>query len=206
MWKRDLAEDESSQCVPAVIIVAELDRWLSSLAARRICHELYDTLTGVQMRDLLLYGRAIDPARLKRRLAEAFHDRELVALPLGPIRSQRSGGGGAGGASRPAPPVVVAFLGDQDEQRNQVARNKQEDSKSGKERQPEEEPTWVVVELVDDEGKPVSGARYRVILPSGEVREGTLDAQGQARLDGIVEGAYKVSFPDFDAADWDASP
>jgi hypothetical protein len=37
------------------------------------------------------------------------------------------------------------------------------------------------------------------------VREGKLNAQGYAKVDGIVEGAYKISFPDFDADDWEAS-
>lgn len=70
---------------------------------------------------------------------------------------------------------------------------------------PEDHPSaWVEVSLVDDGDPPapVPGARYVVELANGAVIEGYLDDQGKARIEGILEGSVKVSFPDYDAADW----
>lgn len=60
------------------------------------------------------------------------------------------------------------------------------------------EKTWIEIELVDTEGKPVQGERYRIELPDGAVREGRLDHQGRARVDGLEPGDCDVSFPDLD--------
>ena len=66
----------------------------------------------------------------------------------------------------------------------------------------EEKPSWIEIELLDDAGDPVSGARYRVTLPDGTADEGTLDAKGFARVDGFAPGECKVEFPDFDGREW----
>jgi len=42
-----------------------------------------------------------------------------------------------------------------------------------------------------------------VELPDGSVAEGTLDAKGFARLDGIPKGSCKVTFPNFDKEAWE---
>ena len=62
--------------------------------------------------------------------------------------------------------------------------------------------TWVGIELVDDVGRAVAGQRYVVKVPEGVVNEGTLDAQGRARISGIDPGACEISFPDIDAREW----
>lgn len=67
---------------------------------------------------------------------------------------------------------------------------------------PEERLTWIEIELVDTDGRPAPGQRYRITLPDGEVREGRLDAQGLARVEGIDPGACEVTFPDFHEDDW----
>jgi type VI secretion system secreted protein VgrG len=62
---------------------------------------------------------------------------------------------------------------------------------------------WIEIELIDDQGKPVPGERYRITLPDGTtLAEGTLDAKGRARVDGIDPGTCKVTFPDLDAPTW----
>ena len=62
---------------------------------------------------------------------------------------------------------------------------------------------WIEIELIDDKGKPVPGERYRITLPDGTtLAEGTLDAKGRARVDGIDPGTCKVTFPDLDAPTW----
>ena len=60
------------------------------------------------------------------------------------------------------------------------------------------EKTWVEFFLVDMEGKPVPGVRYRVKLPDGTTKEGALNAYGQANFYEIDPGTCKISFPDLD--------
>jgi hypothetical protein len=61
---------------------------------------------------------------------------------------------------------------------------------------------WIEIELLDEVGEPVPGEKYRVTLPDGSVREGTLDAVGRARLEGHAPGTCQVSFPKLDASLW----
>lgn len=67
---------------------------------------------------------------------------------------------------------------------------------------PVKEPTWLAVELRDEEGKPVPYARYVVTLPDGSTREGTLNKNGHARVDGVNPGQCQVAFPDLDSHCW----
>ena len=70
----------------------------------------------------------------------------------------------------------------------------------------EKKKAWFGLELVDQDGEPIPNEKYKVELPDGSTREGTLDAKGKARIDGIdPAGSCKVSFPDLDAADWKAA-
>ena len=64
--------------------------------------------------------------------------------------------------------------------------------------------SWIEIELVDQDNKPVPGERYRVTLPDGAtLAEGTLDEKGFARVDGIDPGTCKVTFPNLDKSSWD---
>lgn len=71
----------------------------------------------------------------------------------------------------------------------------------------EDKKTFVAVQLLSDEPepRPVPFKRYRIVLPDESVREGQLDQLGRAVVTGIDPGTCKVSFPDFDAADWKAA-
>ena len=62
---------------------------------------------------------------------------------------------------------------------------------------------WIEIELVDEEDAPVPGVPYKVTLPDNKVAEGTLDATGFARIDGIDPGTCKVSFPTLDEEAWE---
>ena len=62
--------------------------------------------------------------------------------------------------------------------------------------------TWIEIVLVDDEGSPVANARYRLELPDGSAKSGTLDRNGHAFINGIDPGTCKVTFPDFDGREW----
>ncbi len=61
---------------------------------------------------------------------------------------------------------------------------------------------WLEIVLRDEQNQPVPGARYRVTLPDGAVKEGNLDRNGSARWDDLDPGACRVSFPDLDAKAW----
>ena len=61
---------------------------------------------------------------------------------------------------------------------------------------------WIEIELLDEEGKPAAGERYRVTVPDGTNQEGTLDEKGFARVDGIDPGTCKVTFPELDKEAW----
>jgi hypothetical protein len=62
--------------------------------------------------------------------------------------------------------------------------------------------TWIQIELIDTAGKPVPSERYRVELPDGGIREGTLDPAGRAYIGEIKPGQCRVLFPDIDAEEW----
>jgi uncharacterized Zn-binding protein involved in type VI secretion len=49
------------------------------------------------------------------------------------------------------------------------------------------------VRVVDDEGNPIKNKPYRLILPNGQVREGTLDGDGKAKLEDIPPGRVKLA-------------
>lgn len=62
--------------------------------------------------------------------------------------------------------------------------------------------TWIEIVLRDEDGVPVANEPYRLTLPNGERRSGTLDARGFARVDGIDPGTCDVTFPRIDGREW----
>jgi len=72
----------------------------------------------------------------------------------------------------------------------------------GQEPPPEEETTYIDIELTDDEGDPVPGEFYRVTDSKGKVCEGTLDSNGYAHVTGIAPGDCQIEFPDLDQSTW----
>ena len=62
--------------------------------------------------------------------------------------------------------------------------------------------TWIAIELVGEDDKPIPGVSYRIILPDGTSKEGTLDNAGKARVDDIDPGTCVVTFPDLDQDAW----
>jgi len=50
------------------------------------------------------------------------------------------------------------------------------------------------LKLVDQEGNAASDVKYKIELPSGEVKKGTLDSQGQAKVEGIPPGKGRVTY------------
>ena len=63
---------------------------------------------------------------------------------------------------------------------------------------------WIEIEMVDEDGKPLSGEKYRVTLPDGvTVAEGSLDEKGRARIEGVDAGSCKITFPNLDKDAWE---
>lgn len=54
--------------------------------------------------------------------------------------------------------------------------------------------------LTNDKGEPVPNEPYRVRLPTGEIRQGTLDSDGKATERQISPGKVQVTFPDSESA------
>ncbi len=76
---------------------------------------------------------------------------------------------------------------------------------SGSGASPAEPPrkVWISIELRDDAGKPVADEPYEIRVPGEELsRAGTLNRQGQARLEGVAEGECEVCFPKIDGREW----
>jgi hypothetical protein len=71
------------------------------------------------------------------------------------------------------------------------------------EEEKEKKKSWIEIELRDDDGKPIPGEPYELVLPDGQVvARGTLDEKGFARVDGIEPGQAKVHFPNQEDDQW----
>lgn len=66
-----------------------------------------------------------------------------------------------------------------------------------------ERPSWVEIEILDDGGNPVPYRRFRLEAPGGEVREGTTDGRGLARVTSIRPGECRVTLIALDQELWD---
>lgn len=61
-----------------------------------------------------------------------------------------------------------------------------------------EKTSWVEVELVGRDDKPLPGEAYKIVLPDGRIDTGTTNDKGKVRIEGIDPGTVKISFPDLD--------
>jgi hypothetical protein len=125
--------------------------------------------------------------------------------------------GKAGSAVAPAAPKEPAEADTADPGEIAEVKARQRENKAGKygtEKVPMFKPptkeeikqkklVWIEIEMVDEEGAPVSGQAYKIETSDGQVATGTLGSDGKARLDGIEPGSCKVSFPDLDAEAWE---
>jgi hypothetical protein len=56
--------------------------------------------------------------------------------------------------------------------------------------------TWVAIQLLDQDGKPVPGAKYHIVFPDGTEKKDVLDGDGYAYFEGITPGECAVAFPE----------
>lgn len=55
---------------------------------------------------------------------------------------------------------------------------------------------WIVIELADSTGAPRAGEAFTLRPPGGDPVDGTLDAAGKVRIEGLDPGTCTISFPD----------
>jgi hypothetical protein len=64
------------------------------------------------------------------------------------------------------------------------------------------ETTWIEIELLDPDGKPVSDERFKITMPDGSIQYGRLDSNGKAKIERLQPGSCQVTFPDRDQEVW----
>jgi hypothetical protein len=79
--------------------------------------------------------------------------------------------------------------------------NSTQEHKEGNEKA--KETSWIEIELVGEDDKPMAGEKYRIILPDNTTDEGTLNQKGLVRIEGFNPGMCQVTFPDLDADLWE---
>ena len=52
---------------------------------------------------------------------------------------------------------------------------------------------WVELEIKGADDNPLANKKFKLFLPNGEVREGTLDSNGYAKVEKIPPGKLKIS-------------
>jgi hypothetical protein len=62
--------------------------------------------------------------------------------------------------------------------------------------------TWISIDLKDTQGRPIPHEPYRIKLSDGTYREGSLDDQGFARIEGIPPGECQITYPRLHRAEW----
>lgn len=169
------------------LLAAVLEDWLNDPASRQTILEMCESALGRSRGGAALASNGWLGSDLKRQLEDGLRRGELVIL----ISRPRTGGGGgteeADGKQGAAPAAVAAGAQTQSAPR------------------PAKRRTWIEIELVNDQGKPVPQERYRIELPDGTIQDGILDPQGRARVSDIDPGACKITFPEIDAKEWRAA-
>ena len=121
-----------------------------------------------------------------------------------------AGTGTAGTASSPTAPTAALEADNADPGEVAETKARQREKKAGKygsvqvpayQRDPDKD-SWIEIELVDQEGQPMAGEPYRILLPDGSAVRGVLDKNGEARVEGIDPGDCKVTFPQRDGRAW----
>lgn len=57
---------------------------------------------------------------------------------------------------------------------------------------------WIELELLDEEGEPVAGAEYIVLLSNGSEIKGKMDENGYAKVNNVIGGSCRVTFPEYE--------
>jgi hypothetical protein len=160
--------------------------WLADPFEQRSLAGVFESLYGyTPFAGPACIASAQDQQLLEQRIEDAFRRGHLVIL-----REHRNGTPQGSSA---------ADLQAADEAARSVLR------KPPPKRPPKQEKTWIEFDLLDELDQPVPGRRYRLTLPDGSVREGTLDSSGSVRVRNIDPGMCRITFTDIDAREWKAA-
>ena len=66
--------------------------------------------------------------------------------------------------------------------------------------------TWVEMEVVDAQGKPLSGQAFVCMMPNGIIEQGNLDKRGRVRFEEIDPGECVFSLTGLDRETWERAP
>jgi len=166
-----------SQEEQGAYLSAQLDRWLADPLTHQSVLEIYESLRGQSaLLARRLRGQELQKT-VKSEILEAFRHGELVLMRM--------------------PHVSIL-----------PTLERKEEKVAAEEPPPTAEPlqkekAWVGFELVDQDDRPVPQARYVLELHDGTKRSGRLDENGRAQVRNIDSGTCKMTFPDFDATEWD---
>ena len=73
-----------------------------------------------------------------------------------------------------------------------------------KEKKEDQKSAWIEIVLVDMDGNPMPGVKYRITPPgAGEPKEDFLDEYGRGGYQQIEQGTCKITFPDLDKDSWE---
>lgn len=68
------------------------------------------------------------------------------------------------------------------------------------------ENTWIDIEMVGEDDKPIPHLRFEIYRPDGTLLgKGRLDENGCGGFERIEEGDYEVCFPDLDEEAWESA-
>ncbi|MCX5883904.1 MAG: carboxypeptidase-like regulatory domain-containing protein, partial [Deltaproteobacteria bacterium] len=122
----------------------------------------------------------------------------------GPLVNLNSGGAALSGATGNVVAPVAALLAEVAANAAPGSSEKGEQRQKTDAEEKSEKKSWIEIELVDEDGNPVPGEKYRVTLPDNKtVATGTLDKKGYAKVAGIDPGTCKITFPNLDKEAWE---
>jgi hypothetical protein len=150
----------------------EVGMWLKKPISRQTVLELHKTIFGDSSRGHQPRTGTISDEKIVEDLLTAWSKHELYLLT-------RRISGGNGDENEPEAAAVKPSAGQRAEAK-----------------------TWIEVVLRYEDGKPFSGAKYRLRITDGSVREGALNTDGSVRVNGILPGMCQISFPELDGDGW----
>lgn len=167
-----------SQEEQAAYLSAQIDRWLADPLTRRTVMDIYGSIRGhSELLAKRLQGQEVH-RYVKSEILQAFRRGEFVLMRMPHLS-------------------IFPTLTPSREQKEQLAEEPPPVQES-----PSQQKSWVGIELVDQDGKPVPNARYVLELPDGTKRSGRLDSNGTLQVRDINPGTCKVWFPDYDSSEW----
>ncbi|RMF79499.1 MAG: type VI secretion system tip protein VgrG [Planctomycetota bacterium] len=119
--------------------------------------------------------------------------------PVGPVAAAATPTSDPASADDVEPGYDVTYSGGEASQATEGDSGEQAGESDDEDR---DRDSWIRIKLVDEEGNPVPGERYRVTCPDGTVKEGSLDANGRAYISGIDPGNCDITFPELDQSAW----